>query len=243
MKRLYEEGMHRMEIGQYDEAIEAFNQMKKIDPSFAPAYNFEGVAHMRKRTESTDAILAFEKAIAINPGYVEPYLNLGTLYMEADGEYEQAAEYYQKAIEIDPKNGRAYFGLGWIELTDRHRPEIAEGFFRKVTEIHPDFPEGFYGLGLAYLELKKPEMTLEPISRLRALGREEMALQIENLLRQNGLNPFGPAGMATDSGPESSGGATLPVSSSSHPSSAAAGVSESGTGSRRNDQGGLRSGF
>lgn len=188
MKELYSQGISAMQDGRYNEAIESFQEVLKINPKLAAVHNLLGMAYLQQNESPSSAVDAFLMAIKSDPQFADAYFNLATFYMGEGDNRELAYEYFKDTLKADPKHTRAYFGLGWLELQDRGHPEEAVKMFLKVTELTPEFAEGHFGLGLAYLRLNDRVNVLMPISMLRSLGRDDLALRIEDVLRGD-VNP------------------------------------------------------
>ena len=61
---------------QFDEAIDSFKQLLKINPHYAEAYNNMGVA-LKDKGDPEAAIDSYKQALNINPDYAEAYYNMG----------------------------------------------------------------------------------------------------------------------------------------------------------------------
>jgi len=188
VRELYEEGALALDAGDYETALEIFQAVVEIRPAMPQVHNLIGVVNL-KQGETGRAIASFLKAVEYDPKYAEGYFNLATVYMGSTGDRELAEEYYRKTIEIDPKFGRAYFGLGWLQLLAYDNVTEAIDLFKQVIAIVPDYAEGYYGLGMAYVRADQTELSLEPISKLRALSREDLAMKIEAAIKE-GEEPF-----------------------------------------------------
>ena len=68
--------------------------------------------------------------------------------------------------------------------------------FNKVLKSVPDFSSAVYGLGLAYLTDKNRLKVLEVITQLRTMKQEDLAKQLEDMLRQNHYELVPPSDLA-----------------------------------------------
>ncbi len=117
--------------GQYEKAIEAYNQAIKINPEYAPARKGLGDVYV-KLEEYEKAIEEYDKAIKINPEYAPARKGLGDVYVKLE-EYEKAIEEYNKAIKINPEYAPARKGLSKVlALSGKYRQAIVE-FFKYVN--------------------------------------------------------------------------------------------------------------
>ena len=62
-------------------ALDDFNQMIKLNPEDAVAYNFRGLAYKHLK-DYKKALADYKQAIAINPDYAAAYGNRGIIYYE-----------------------------------------------------------------------------------------------------------------------------------------------------------------
>jgi tetratricopeptide (TPR) repeat protein len=94
------------EVGRmFDRAIEAFDQITKIDPS-ADAYRGRGVAYYEKG-DLDRAMADFDKAITLDPKSARAYVDRAIIY-EAKGQLDRAIAEDDQAIALDPKFDIAY---------------------------------------------------------------------------------------------------------------------------------------
>jgi eukaryotic-like serine/threonine-protein kinase len=97
--------------GEYQKAIESFNEAFTRDATFFDAVNNRGYAYMQSG-DSDRATKDFQTAIRLDPqqSYV-PLNNLAQLYYQ-EGKYVEAFSHYQKAIELKKDYLPAWIGLG-----------------------------------------------------------------------------------------------------------------------------------
>ncbi|GEM_PF-1841072 len=186
LKDEYQQGVEYYQNGEYDLAIDAFQRYLPKAPHPAPIYNLLGLTYLKQNESVESAMGSFKQAIKLDPNFAEAYFNLASAYAPRDP--AMAAVYFQKTIDVDPNYFKAYFGLGWFTLTEKHDPAKAMEFFEKTIERFPDFAEAYYGKGLAYVQLGKKELALEPISYLRVMHREDLAALVELAVRGETLD-------------------------------------------------------
>ena len=75
--------------GDYDRALQDFDQSIKLNPTFARPFNNRGVAHLKKG-EYDLAIKALDEAIKLNPEYGGAFANRAGIYLKKH-EYDRAA--------------------------------------------------------------------------------------------------------------------------------------------------------
>ena len=86
--------------GEYDRAIEDYNQSIKLHPINPKAFNNRGVVYLKKG-EYDRAIQDFSEAIKLDPGYASPFANRAETY-QIKGEYQRAVPDHDEAIRLQP---------------------------------------------------------------------------------------------------------------------------------------------
>jgi len=97
--------------GNYDRAIQDFDQSIKLDPTYAKPFNNRGVAYLKKG-EYDFAIKNLDDAIRLNPNYAQAFANRAETY-EKKSEYERAARDYDEAIRLEPDLKAIWNGRCW----------------------------------------------------------------------------------------------------------------------------------
>jgi len=182
LKSLFEKAMSAFVREDYSTAMNLFEKTLEIYP-LAPAYNYLGLCHKATGTDLKDVIYFFKKAIEVDPNYVNAYDNLGRIYYEL-GYFEKAEEYCKKALEIDKDCLSAKLALGWIDLLGLSKPDEAVYYFEQAKK-KVDIPYLYLGLGIAYYMNNQNPEALEMITALRQHNREDLALELEKIIRQN----------------------------------------------------------
>jgi len=173
---------------EYECAVEELNAVLRLKPELPQVRNLLGLAYSKQEGFIQSAIAEFEEAAALDSHYAEPYFNLGTLYAGTLQDPEAALDYFEKALRADPFYTRAQFAMAWIYLFEKKDIDKALSLFKLSVEKMPQLAEAHYGMALCYLQLNKKELVLEPISRIRALNREELAAKLESFMQTGDLN-------------------------------------------------------
>ena len=123
LKRTYDLE-RRLDIGEYDKAIQDFSKAIELDPTNVSVYYSRGDCY--KNIEEYDkAIQDFSKAIELDPTNASVY-------------YSKAIQDFSKAIELDPTNASVYYSRGHcyegIEEDDKAIQD-----FSKALEINPNY--------------------------------------------------------------------------------------------------------
>ncbi|MGC4052810.1 MAG: hypothetical protein QM757_26060 [Paludibaculum sp.] len=104
-------GMERLEAGQMEEAIGAFDAASAALPNWPLPKNGKARARFRQGRPNDAEALYIETA-ALDPKWTEPLVNLGNLYTESFNEPEKAEAKYREALAIQPNLAVAQYLLG-----------------------------------------------------------------------------------------------------------------------------------
>jgi Flp pilus assembly protein TadD len=169
--------------GDYDKAIEEFNQALRLNPNYAEAYSNRGAA-WGATGDYDKAIEDFSEAIRLNPDYANAYYNRGITW-GTKGDYDKAIEDYSQALRLNPGDAGVYYNRGnaWGSKEDYDKA-IAD--FTEAIRLNPGLAEAYYSRGLIYAIKEDYD---------RALADWEKALQLnpDDDLRQ-GLEALGQMG-------------------------------------------------
>ena len=86
--------------GQYDRAIEDFDQAVRLSPNNATAFLARGAGYASSGQQDR-AILDYDQAIRLNPNYAEAFYNRGVAF-RAKGQSARAAADFAKARQLNP---------------------------------------------------------------------------------------------------------------------------------------------
>ena len=171
---------------QFERAIEFFQKIIEVDPKFAPAYNGIGLVHQSDENSSPlEALRYFRLAVDIDPGYVEGWNNLGRTYY-TQGRFVEAEQAFFVSLRLKPGQTDIEFALAWDYLLGQSRPDEAIAFFEKVN-ARQDNPMTYYGIGLASLLQGNRMRVMDAVTELRRHQKEEQALRLEKMLKENVL--------------------------------------------------------
>jgi tetratricopeptide (TPR) repeat protein len=96
--------------GDYDRAIQDYNQAIKLNSKFAQAYNNRGVAYDNKG-EYNHAIQDYDQAIKLKPS-AEVHFNRGNAYL-GKGQYDHAIDDYNQALKLKSDFASAFDNRCW----------------------------------------------------------------------------------------------------------------------------------
>ncbi|QHG19617.1 tetratricopeptide repeat protein [Nostoc sp. ATCC 53789] len=126
-------GVDKMRRGNYQEAIESFNQAIEVEKDFAVAYSDRCLAYLQLQ-DYHQAIADCTQAINFAPNDSEAYLNRG-LALYRQGDYSGAIVDYNRAIALKPYDFRAYYNRGLAFTGDGKDSEAILDFNSALTQI------------------------------------------------------------------------------------------------------------
>ncbi len=145
-EEFYDRGMTNAKIGNYIEALSAFNKAVKLDPNFVLAYLNRGIVKDKlgdKDGELTD----YNKAIELNPSFYIAYYSRGHL-KHSLGNLLGALNDYSKAIKINPNFDKAYVNRGLVKNELSQYKEAIKDY-NKAIELNPNNPIAYCNRGVA----------------------------------------------------------------------------------------------
>ena len=114
------EGGKSFQKGDYDSAIQKYNEALEVDPDNSIGYNLLGMAYRFKFNQTgaqeykDKEIEALKKAIELDPQYWVAYKNLAaSLYYQ--NKKKEAVPYLEKALELQPNDPEKTLLLQWIK--------------------------------------------------------------------------------------------------------------------------------
>lgn len=131
-------------LGFSDEAINEFTKAIDMNPQYAEACVYRGIARAAKG-DLNDALADFDKAIEIQPGLPQAYS--GRAYArQSQGDLEGALADYTRGVELKPDWAEGYGGRASIkQAKDDLDGALAD--YNKAIELKPDLAETRIGRG------------------------------------------------------------------------------------------------
>ncbi|MEH1967180.1 tetratricopeptide repeat protein [Nostoc sp.] len=151
-QKLYQEGLNKYEAGNYEGAVEDFNQAIELDPQNALAYNRRGDAYYRLG-DYEQAQADSSQAILLNPQDANAYFDRGFAFSEL-GKYKEAIADYTEAIKLNSQNAYAYYGRGLARAQVKDNKE-AIGDFSKAIALKPQYTEAYLQRGILRRRLRQ----------------------------------------------------------------------------------------
>jgi adenylate cyclase len=120
----------------HEGAAELLARAVEVDPTFALAHYYLGLAHLALQNR-WKAAAQFRAATQVDASLPEPFKALGDLFMSSPRRlYDQAIEAYQRSLTVRPHYAEAHVGLGDAKAAKGDH-EGAIGHYQKALALDP----------------------------------------------------------------------------------------------------------
>lgn len=106
----YSLGKYYQDEMAFENALEAYNTLIRIDPKYINAYYNMGAIYLIHQKKYDAAINSFTTAITLSPKYVQAYYSRGVSY-QTKGDVKKAKADFQACIDLDPRFEPAHDAL------------------------------------------------------------------------------------------------------------------------------------
>ena len=149
----YARGMRSIQLGLYDEAINAFQQVLQLNPQNPEAYCELGAAY-RLKEKTDEALEAYLYALELPASprtHGVAHLCLARLY-HSQGRFADAENHGQHAVAMLPKNAEPFFRLADIYV-QRGKLALAIRAYQQALVLDESLAPVYQGLGkIAFLQ-------------------------------------------------------------------------------------------
>ncbi len=164
-------GLIRLNLEQYDAAVNALLEAKKLQPQDLKVNNTLADAYQKSgQLESAEAV--FSELATINPQEAKYYYSKALQMYDAAGRAEAALNPARKIVEINPKDEMSVYNLGLIYLKMERYDEAVESF-KQCLALKPDYAYAWFQIGLAYFNQKKYRDAVEPYKKYVELSPDD----------------------------------------------------------------------
>ena len=150
-------GIHYQKQGDNTKAIEAYENVLKLDPDNAEVHNNLGVIY-KEQDDLDKAMEHFQHVVSFNPGMDEAHNNLGLIHY-LRGDQRNAMLEYQKALKLNPNNLVSQINLGLVYKAQGLGKKAIDTIENVLSE-DPFHPEAHYNLAILYEEMGHMEKAL-----------------------------------------------------------------------------------
>ncbi|MCC5654226.1 tetratricopeptide repeat protein [Nostoc sp. XA013] len=178
----YQQGVSKYEAGNYEGAVEDFNQTIELDPQNALAYNRRGDAYYRLG-DYEQAQADSSQAILLNPQDANAYFDRGFAFSEL-GKYKEAIADYTQSIKLNSENAYAYYGRGLarVQVKD-HKAAMAD--FGKVIALKPQYTEAYLQRGILRRRLRQRIEAIQDFDRVIKINPSDAKAYYQRGLTQS----------------------------------------------------------
>jgi tetratricopeptide (TPR) repeat protein len=145
----YQTGLNAFERGDYEDAIDYFNQVLDLDDDLADVFYLKGEAH-RLLDQNGFALQSFDRAVAVNPDYAPGFMGRGRMRIQQN--FAGGPADMEEAIEIDPT-----FTEGYIRLAEYYQ---SQSLWSNVDSTLTAAIENGGGTPLIYIMLSDSQIRL-----------------------------------------------------------------------------------
>ncbi|BAY78480.1 TPR repeat-containing serine/threonine protein kinase [Nostoc linckia NIES-25] len=161
--KLYQEGVNKYDIANYEGAVQDFSQLIELEPKNALAYNKRGDAYYRLG-DYEQAQADSSQAILLNPEDANAYYDRGFALYEL-GKYKEAIADYTQAIKLNSQDAYAYYGRGLARVQIKDN-KGALGDFTKAIAIKPEYTEAYLQRGILRRRLKLRQAAIQDFDKI-----------------------------------------------------------------------------
>jgi protein involved in polysaccharide export with SLBB domain len=139
-QKRYESAMALTEAGRFDEAINAFKELLKLQPQDAQIYFGMGMTYSKAKAYK-DAFESFKRASRLKPDWADAHFRYGvTSYLL--GKKDQATEEYKKLLEMKSSLANVLYRIikdeaGAESIDDNTTPVVSEPAARRTPKTEP----------------------------------------------------------------------------------------------------------
>lgn len=148
VRQAMQQGSAAMTSGKFDQAVAAYANVTRLQPSFAEAYFNLGLAQ-EQAGQLDEGRTALEKALQLKPALRGAHLFLGTIAYKQN-HLKEAEEDFLRETRLDPHSAKAFMWLGVCRLA-QDDPHGAILPLDKAFALDPSDVDILYHRGRAYL--------------------------------------------------------------------------------------------
>ncbi len=179
---LYQKGVNKYDAGNYEGAVEDFNQVIELDPQNALAYNKRGDAYYRLG-DYEQAKADSSQAILLNPQDGNAYFDRGFAFYGLE-KYKEAIADYTQAIKLNSENAYPYYGRGLARSQVKDN-KGAIGDFSKAIALKPEYTEAYLQRGILRRRLKLRQAAIQDFDQIIKIDPSDAKAYYQRALTQS----------------------------------------------------------
>lgn len=185
MQVSFDEGLRLLEVGDYEHALEVFEQLLEEGESADIYYNIGYIKTIKG--DYAGAIESFRKATQLNRMFAKAYEAMGRAYKElgqteraekalnkaaeiylSKGKEEDAEEVLNEILRVNPDTINVYNTLGVLHRR-KGNYQTALKQYERALRIHPEEPNIYYNIGRLHTDLGDLEQAESHFKKALAL--------------------------------------------------------------------------
>ena len=143
----YARGEQLYELGNFDDAFEAYEQAVELNPNHAGAHYGMGVVYQQDE-EYELAEQEYREALRSDPDHADAHFGLAEIF-DAREDWQNAVKEYREVLRIDPNDKEARENLIW-DLLETNAPSDAQAELLRGEFKAKSAAELWHGLGKAW---------------------------------------------------------------------------------------------
>lgn len=174
---LLQQAERSREAGQYQKALELYDQVIALNPNKAEAH-WGRCYSLNSLQQPNDAIAACNQALALKPNDPKALWSKGNA-LDQQKRPEESLKLYQKATDLDPNFAEAWNNQG-VALLALGRTREAVMALNRATKLKPDFANAWANRGAALWKLGRPKeaiLSINTAARLQPNNPDIINLQ------------------------------------------------------------------
>jgi tetratricopeptide (TPR) repeat protein len=163
-------GFERLNVRDYQGAVEDYTRALELDPNSAIACNDRGVA-FSSLGDQPAAIADYTKALQLDPNQPVYYFNRGFARFNQE-DFRGAIEDYSQVIRLSPENTDAYFHRAEAYRLLGECQSAVDGY-AQVLRVNPEDAVSYNNRGLAQYELGNRQLAVEDYTQALRINPED----------------------------------------------------------------------
>ncbi|HDP75683.1 MAG TPA: tetratricopeptide repeat protein [Bacteroidales bacterium] len=163
---LFTYGVILFQQEQYHDALNAFNQVLRIDDRIPDAWLNRGTARLML-SDSSGALTDYTAAINLNPFNANPYVRRGALYAQQSN-YSLALQDLNQAIGIDSTLAQAYFTRALVYYYQKQMNQALTDL-NKVLQYESRNTLALFNRAIINYEIGNAEAAIDDLTRLSSI--------------------------------------------------------------------------
>ncbi|ENN96615.1 TPR repeat-containing protein [Methanocaldococcus villosus KIN24-T80] len=175
----YRRAMALVELGEYDKALKALDDLIKVKKDFVPAWRQKAVL-LETLGRYEEALKCIDVILSLNSFDIFALYLKGKILKQL-GRFKEALEYLYKAVNLNKDLILAYKDIAYCELIIGNYRNALE-WLNKYLEKVPNDNEALFYLALAYEGLKEDEKAIKILDKVIKRAKNKNLLLYKNAI-------------------------------------------------------------